>query len=403
MGCLSSKLNPFLSVEWNLKMEEESSHFRSTDVLYTTLEFIVRYHGALSQVTLYWFIMPNDTEDVTVTSGNITFHTEQRKANLTVNILPDEIPELDKTLSVYIINVTHGRLGVHTNATLTILANDDPYGLLIFSGKNRPIKVEEETKNVTLTIVRLKGHLGVVKVTYRTMYDEDVSFYLPSNIARATLGEDYLPISGFVILPANETINIFDDTVPEEEESFRVWLKNPKGGAEIGSNGYVTIVIPSNDDAHGVVAFAQTVAAYEIPPPDNILKLSIVRKAGTFGSIKLDWEATPASASPKDFSPSFGNLIFADGQVCSILIKHLLPYFYHLILMTTITIIDDEEVEFLEMFTITLLRVTGDARLGDDVQMMVTIAPNDSPAGVFSFEEKHVSESKIVYILPDTL
>lgn len=57
-------------------------------------------------------------------------------------------------------------------------------------------------------------------------------------------------------------INIFDDIVPEEEESFRVWLKNPKGGAEIGPNGYVTIVIPSNDDAHGVVAFAQVKLKY---------------------------------------------------------------------------------------------------------------------------------------------
>lgn len=54
-------------------------------------------------------------------------------------------------------------------------------------------------------------------------------------------------------------INILDDTIPEEEEFFRVWLKNPKGGAEIGANGYVTIIIPSNDDAHGVVAVAQVI------------------------------------------------------------------------------------------------------------------------------------------------
>ncbi|XP_007438209.1 G-protein coupled receptor 98, partial [Python bivittatus] len=190
---------------------------------------VIRHHGALSQVMLYWFIVPNDTEDVVATSGNITFHTEQRKANLTVQILPDEIPELDKTFSVYIINITCGRLGVHTNATLTILANDDPYGLLIFSEKNRPIKVEEETKNVTLTIVRLKGHLGVVNVTYRTMRDEDESAYLPSNIARATVEEDYLPISGFVILSANESeatldLPILDDSEPEKSESVFVEL-----------------------------------------------------------------------------------------------------------------------------------------------------------------------------------
>lgn len=52
-------------------------------------------------------------------------------------------------------------------------------------------------------------------------------------------------------------VNILDDTVPEEDESFRVQLKNPKGGAEIGINGHVKITILSNDDAYGVVGFAQ--------------------------------------------------------------------------------------------------------------------------------------------------
>lgn len=52
-------------------------------------------------------------------------------------------------------------------------------------------------------------------------------------------------------------VNILDDTVPEEAESFRVQLKNARGGAEIGSNGYVKITILSNDDAYGVVGFAQ--------------------------------------------------------------------------------------------------------------------------------------------------
>lgn len=41
-------------------------------------------------------------------------------------------------------------------------------------------------------------------------------------------------------------VNVLDDTVPEEDRSFRVQLKNPKGGAEIGINGYVQITILSN-------------------------------------------------------------------------------------------------------------------------------------------------------------
>lgn len=56
-----------------------------------------------------------------------------------------------------------------------------------------------------------------------------------------------------------------------------------------------------------------------------------------------------------------------------------------------ITIIDDNEVEFLEIFKIALVRVTGGARLGNDTLVTVAIPPNDSPLGVFGFEETKVS------------
>lgn len=52
-------------------------------------------------------------------------------------------------------------------------------------------------------------------------------------------------------------VNIIDDDIPEVQEYFQVGLKNPKGGAEIGFGGQVTIIIPTNDDAHGVIGFAQ--------------------------------------------------------------------------------------------------------------------------------------------------
>lgn len=56
---------------------------------------------------------------------------------------------------------------------------------------------------------------------------------------------------------ATIAINILDDSIPEEDESFRVRLKNPKGGAEIGVHSYVTVIIPSNDYAHGIIGFSQ--------------------------------------------------------------------------------------------------------------------------------------------------
>lgn len=52
-------------------------------------------------------------------------------------------------------------------------------------------------------------------------------------------------------------MNVIDDDIPEKQEYFHVSLKNPKGGAEIGFGGQVTVIVPNNDDAHGVVGFAQ--------------------------------------------------------------------------------------------------------------------------------------------------
>lgn len=51
-------------------------------------------------------------------------------------------------------------------------------------------------------------------------------------------------------------VNVINDDIPEVGEYFYVSLKNPKGGAEIGFGGQMTVIVPTNDDAHGVVGFS---------------------------------------------------------------------------------------------------------------------------------------------------
>lgn len=121
-----------------------------------------RSHGDLSAVTVYWEVDPSSEGQLLTTFGNITFRVGQTSENITVSVAQDEIPELDKNVTVSLVNVSYGRLGDQTSATLTLLASDDPYGVFVFSNKTRSVRLPEANSIVSLTILRQKGLMGQV-------------------------------------------------------------------------------------------------------------------------------------------------------------------------------------------------------------------------------------------------
>ncbi|XP_032297180.1 adhesion G-protein coupled receptor V1 isoform X2 [Coturnix japonica] len=350
---------------------------------------IVRTHGALSEVTLHWIIDCDHTEDLISTYGNITFHVGQVRANITVQVSPDDVPELDKIFSVLIINVSSGRLGNHTNATLTVLANDDPYGLFIFSEKNRPIKVEEETKNISLTIVRLGGLLGTVVVTYRTLSDDEEFAFLPPNVVRAIQGKDYIPISGYTVFAANErettiSLPILDDDDPERSESVFVELNNtvliekvqdrpivnsPRLGS--ASETIAHVIINANDDAFGTLQLsASTVRVAEnyVGPIINV-----TRTGGIFADVSVKFKAMPITATAgEDYSVASSDVVLLEGETSK---------------AVPIYIINDINPEVEESFYVQLLnQTTGGALLGSLTRAVIIIEASDDPFGSFVFE-----------------
>uniref|UniRef100_A0A8C8RXK2 Adhesion G-protein coupled receptor V1 n=1 Tax=Pelusios castaneus TaxID=367368 RepID=A0A8C8RXK2_9SAUR len=350
---------------------------------------VVRNQGALSHVTLQWIVVCDPAEDLISTYGNVTFDIGQRRANITLQVSPDEYPELDKMFSILIINVSSGRLGIHTKATLTVLANDDPYGLFIFSEKNRPIKVEEETKNITLTILRLNGLLGTVMVTYRTMDDDEKSPYLKSNVARATQERDYLPISGSVIFSVNKsaaniTLPILDDKDPERSESIFVELlgivllesvqdRPIMNSPRLGPKGETVahIIINANDDAFGTLQLSATavrVAENYIGPIINV-----IRTGGIFADVSVKFKAVPITATAgDDYSVASSDVVLLEGETSK---------------AVPIYIINDINPEVEETFHVQLLNhTTGGALLGALTQAVITIEASDDPFGSFVFQ-----------------
>nr|XP_047910843.1 adhesion G-protein coupled receptor V1-like isoform X4 [Anser cygnoides] len=350
---------------------------------------VVRTHGALSEVTLYWVIVCDLTEDLVSAYGNVTFDVGQVRANITIQVSPDNVPELDQVFSVLIINVSSGRLGNHTNATLTVLANDDPYGLFIFSERNRPIKVEEETKNISLTIVRLGGLLGTVVVTYRTLGDDEKSPFLPPDVVRAIQGEDYIPITGYVIFAANESeatisLPILDDYDPERSESVFVELNNTVlidkvqdrpivNSPRLGSVGETIahVIINANDDAFGTLqlsASAVRVAENYVGPIINV-----TRTGGIFADVSVKFKAMPITATAgEDYSVASSDVVLLEGETSK---------------AVPIYIINDINPEVEESFYVQLLnQTTGGALLGSLTRAVITIEASDDPFGSFVFQ-----------------
>ncbi|KAF1420925.1 G-protein coupled receptor 98, partial [Spheniscus magellanicus] len=350
---------------------------------------VVRTHGALSQVTLHWIIVCDLTKDLISTDGNVTFDVGQARANITVQVSPDETPELDKVFSVLIINVSSGHLGNHTNATLTILANDDPYGVFTFSERNRPIKVEEETKNISLTIIRRGGLLGTVMITYRTIGDDENSPFLPPEVVRATEGKDYIPITGYMIFAANESeatisLPILDDDDPERSESVFVELSSTVliekvqdrpivNSPRLGLVGETIahVIINANDDAFGTLqlsASAVRVAENYVGPIINV-----TRSGGIFADVSVKFKAMPITATAgEDYSVASSDVVLLEGETSK---------------AVPIYIINDINPEVEESFYVQLLnQTTGGALLGSLTRAIITIEASDDPFGSFVFQ-----------------
>ncbi|NWV48163.1 GPR98 protein, partial [Daphoenositta chrysoptera] len=350
---------------------------------------VVRTHGALSQVTLHWIIICDPTNDLISTDGNVTFDVGQVRANITIQVSPDDVPELDKMFSVLIINVSRGRLGYHTNATLTILANDDPYGVFIFSEQNRPIKVEEETKNVSLTVLRCGGLLGTVMVKYRTIGDEEKLPFLPADVVRAIGGKDYIPITGYVIFATNESeatisLPILDDDDPERSESVFVELSSIAlikkvqdrpiiNSPRLGLVGETIahVIINANDDAFGTLqlsASAVRVAENYVGPIINV-----TRTGGIFSDVSVKFKAMPITATAgEDYSVASSDVVLLEGETSK---------------AVPIYIINDINPELEESFYVQLLnQTTGGALLGSLTRAIITIEASDDPFGSFVFQ-----------------
>ncbi|XP_055742122.1 adhesion G-protein coupled receptor V1 isoform X1 [Salvelinus fontinalis] len=360
----------------------------------TVLLQVVRSSGALSNVTVFWEAEDSSEEDLISRAGNITFHVGQTRGEIELQVAQDEVPELDKSFGVSLVNVSHGRLAVRTEATVTVLASDDPYGVFVFSDSSRLVRLAEGHTLVILTIHRQRGLMGKVRVTYGTLSEADTAPFMTPGVGRASEGNDFVSLLESVVFTANQseanvTLRVLDDDDPERDESVFVELisvslikgeqerliaRSPRLGpkAEIVAQ----VIVEASDDAFGFLqlsAPAVSVAEYYVGPIINV-----TRTGGIFADVSVKFRAVPMTARVgDDYSVASTDVVLLEGETSK---------------PVPIYIINDVIPELEETFRIELLNVTtGGARLGALTRTIITILPSDDPFGAFVFQAAPVT------------
>ncbi|XP_022110249.1 G-protein coupled receptor 98-like isoform X2 [Acanthaster planci] len=365
---------------------------------------VLRLGGALAEVTVDWTITsdPSDpnanvTSDLVTSQGSITFGVNEMTADISVEIASDENPELDEIFLVRLSNASNGRLGDPAKlvATVTVSANDDPYGAFIFEAGSRSIVVTEEYRNISLTIQRQFGSEGVVQVVYSTLNANENIPNMPAYISRAKENDDFIPVQSSVIFSAGQlsstiSVLLLDDTEPETAESLFLYivsvnlLSSPQSNPvinspRVGVEHIAEVYIQANDDANGVLQLSASMV--RVSEESTLPFLNVTRMAGSFGTVTVAFQHIPGTAQQGlDYSVTSTNVIMYSGETYKAI---------------PIEILNDRVPEEAETFQVVLLdQITGGAILGSPTSCEVTIEPSDDPYGNFGFGFTNVQSNE---------
>lgn len=165
--------------------------------------------------------------------------------------------------------------------------------------------VMENCGSVDIRVVRLGDFSGHVSVDYQTL---DGS---------AEAGADYIAQTGTITFTPGISerfinIEIIDDDVFEEDESFFIQLSNPTNGAVLGAFSLGTIMILDDDHA-GFFSFAAK--DHELVETIGVYELKVVRTSGARGTVAIPyWTEDGTAECGKAYESQTNQLIFDNNE-----------------------------------------------------------------------------------------
>ncbi len=313
-----------------------------------------------------------ETSDFSSASGTLQFADGETSKTLVVPIINDGDVESTESFTVVLSNPLGGAtLGTASTATVTINDNDVVLpGVLSLSVSTT--NVNEDAGSVNLTVERTGGSDGAVSVDFATANGTAVS------------GADYTSNSGTLSFADGETskvitIAVLNDSDFEGNETFTVTLSNVSGGATIGTGQTTVTIIDDDVFTPGVIAFNSATAS--VNEDAGNVTLTVARTGGSDGAVTAAFTTVAGTATEgTDFTANSGTVEFADGETSKTIV---------------VAIINDSDIDPNEIFTVVLSNPTGQATLGANSTITVSIVDDENPGTLaFSAATASVNEDE---------
>ena len=213
--------------------------------------------------------------------------------------------------------------------------------------------------SASISVERINGDDGAVGVSYST------------TDGSAFAGQDYTAATGMLAWADGDhvtksfSVPITSDTAHEANETVRLHLTSPTGGATLGSPANATMTIVDDDGAAtaGVAAF--TSAAFSAGEGEPLATVSVSRTGGSQGAVAVDYDtADGSSKAGQDYTAVEGSLDWASGDAADKSFQ--------------IPILDDVDFEGDETVSVSLSQATGGLAVGQPAVAVVTINDNEA-------------------------
>jgi hypothetical protein len=240
--------------------------------------------------------------DFVAISGTLTFNPGQEVQTFAVTILNDTIDEIAETIIINLKNTTKATLGTPSEATLTIVDDDQPPSVQ-FEKSNMIVDEDAGTATITAT---LSGPSSLtVTVSYATSDGE------------ALAGLDYTATSDQLTFNPGQVsqsfeVPIVDDVLDEALERINLELSAPQN-ATLGDSITATVTIVDNDGEPSVQFASESFAAME-DDGSAVITVTLSNPSGQVVTVDFDMSDGTATAG-SDYTIISGTLTFAPGII----------------------------------------------------------------------------------------